>query len=75
MDKCLRPQIFDTDANSEEGPRKWFCWKKTFENFIRKNDGATDRNKHDLLINFFDTNIYSYVTECTTYADALNKLE
>ena len=36
MDKCLRPQIFDTDANSEEGPRKWLHWKRTFESFIRR---------------------------------------
>ena len=27
------------------------------------------------MINFIDANVYSYVTECTTYADALNKLE
>ena len=75
MDKCLRPQIFDTDANSEEGPRKWLHWKRTFESFIRRVDGATDRDKLDLLINFIETNVYSYITECTTYADALNKLE
>ena len=24
MDKCLRPQIFDTDANSEEGLKSGF---------------------------------------------------
>ena len=75
MDKCLRPQIFDADANSEEGPRKWLHWKRTFESFIRRVDGATDRDKLDLLINFIETNVYSYITECTTYADALNKLE
>ena len=27
------------------------------------------------MIYFIDTNVYSYITECTTYADALNKLE
>ena len=27
------------------------------------------------MINFINTNVYSYVTECTTYADGLNKLE
>ena len=75
MDKCLRPQIFDTDVNSEEGPRKWLHWKRTLESFIRRIDGATDRDKLDLLINFIDTNVYSYIFVCTTYADALNKLE
>ena len=62
MDKCLNSQIFDTDANLEEGPRKWLHWKRTFESFIRRIDGATDRDKFDLLINFIDTNVYSYVT-------------
>ena len=75
MDKCLRTQIFNTDANSEEGPRKWLRGKRTFEGFIRRIDGATDRDKLYLLINFIDTNVYLYITECTTYADALNKLE
>ena len=27
------------------------------------------------MINFIDTNVYSDITKCTTYADALNKLE
>ena len=75
MDKCRRPQIFDTDANSEEGPRKWLHWKRRFESFIGRIDGATDRDKLELLINFIETNVCSYITECTTYADALNKLE
>ena len=75
MDKCLRPQIFDIDANSEEGPRKWLLWKRTFESFIRRIDRATDRDNLDLLINFIDTNVYLYIAECITYADALNKLE
>ena len=48
MNKCLRPQIFDTDANLEEGPRKWLHWKRTFESFFRRIDGATDRDKLDL---------------------------
>ena len=47
MDKCLRPQIFDIDANSEEDPRKWLHWKRTFESFIRRIDGATDKDKLD----------------------------
>ena len=27
------------------------------------------------MINFIEKNVYSYITECTTYADALNNLE
>ena len=27
------------------------------------------------MINLLDTNVYSYIAECTTYADSLNKLE
>ena len=60
MDKCLRPQIFDTNANLEEGSRKWLHWKRAFESFIRRIVGATDRDKLDLLINFINTNVYSY---------------
>ena len=66
MDKCITPQILDTDVNSEEGPRKWLYWKRTFESFIRRIDRTIDRDKLDLLINFIDTNVYSYITKCTT---------
>ena len=75
MDKCLRPEIFNTNANLEEGLRKWLYWKRIFESFIRRIDGATDKDKFDVLINFIDTNVYLYITKCITYANALNKLK
>ena len=33
-----------------------------------------DRDKLDILINLVDTNVYAYISKCTTYADAVDKL-
>ena len=49
--------------------------EKIFKSFIRRINGSTDKDRLDVVINFIDTNVYSYITECTTYVNALNKLE
>ena len=74
MNKSLRPQVFGADASSQEGSRKWLHWRRTFESYVRRLDNANDRDKLDILINLVDTNVYAYISECTTYADAVDKL-
>lgn len=74
MNKSLRPQVFAADASSQEGPRKWLHWRRTFESYVNRLENATDIDKLDVLINLVDTNVYSYISECTTYADAITKL-
>ena len=74
MNKSLRPQVFGADASSQEGSRKWLHWRRTFESYVRRLDNANDRDKLDILINLVDSNVYAYISECTTYADAVDKL-
>ena len=74
MNKCLRPQVFDGDASSPEGARKWLHWRRTFQSYIGRIDNVTDADKLDMLINLVDTTVYSYISECTEYDDAIAKL-
>ena len=53
--KCLRPQIFETDVNAPESAKKWKHWKKTFENYVSRIEGATARDKLDILFSLLDT--------------------
>ena len=73
--KCLRPQIFETDVNAPDSAKKWKHWKKTFENYISRIEGATARDKLDILVSLLDTSVYSYVSECDAYDDAVVRLE
>ena len=73
--KCLRPQIFETDVNAPDSAKKWKHWKKTFENYVFRIEGATARDKLDILVSLLDTSVYSYVSECEAYDDAVARLE
>ena len=68
MDNCLRSQIFNTNANLKK-------ILKSFKSFIRRIDEVTVKDKLDVLVNLINENGFSYIAECITYADALNKLE
>ena len=50
MNKCLRPQVFDGDASSPEGARKWLHRRQTFQSYIGRIDNVTDADKLDMLI-------------------------
>ena len=73
--KCLRPQIFETDVNAPDSAKKWKQWKKTFEDYVSRIEGATARDKLDILVSLLDTSVYSYVSECDAYDDAVARLE
>ena len=74
MNKSLRPQVFEADASSQESSRKRLHWQITTESYARRMDNANDHDRSDILINLVDTNVYAYVSECTTYAHAMSKL-
>ena len=49
-------------------------WRRTFESYVRRLDNANDHGKLDILIDLIDTNVYAYISECTTNIDAMDKL-
>ena len=75
MDKCLRPQVFDTDVNAADSSEKWRHWKRTFQSYVRLIENVTDQDELDILVNLLDTSVYLYVSECGTFDEAVARLD
>jgi transposase InsO family protein len=70
MERFLKPERFDGGTDTS-----WPHWKKTFENFLSSFDTKpTEEQKLHLLTNFMATTAYNHISECTTYADAIDIL-
>ena len=63
MDKCLKPDRFETDPTSPALKRNWQHWIRTFTGYI-------EENKLNILINHVDTSVYKYISEAETYEAA-----
>lgn len=74
MDKYLRPERLDIDANDQDAAKKWLHWRKTFDNFLSV-ALADDKQKLLLLCNFVSANVFAYISECTTFTAAIEYLE
>ena len=75
MDKCLKPPIFDATTNAADSSRKWKRWKRSFLAFTSTIKDANDADKLDPLFNLLDTSVYAYISECTTYKEAISELD
>jgi len=75
MDTCLKPHVFDTAVNAVDSSRKWKHRKRTFVSYTARLANITAADKLAILVNLFDTSVYAYISECTTYADAISKLD
>jgi len=61
---------------SQNGPRdkilaqpcakRWYHWKRTLENYLRRIDIIYAEDKLHVLISF-DTSVYTYIRECASY--------
>lgn len=74
MDKFLRPEKFDVNANNTNASKEWKHWYTTFKNFLE----STKPENHDklkLLINYISPTVFELICECTTYEDAIKTLE
>jgi len=75
MDTCLKLHVFDTAANAVGSSRKWKHWKRTFVSYTARLANISVADKLAILVNLVDTSVYAYISECTTYADAIGKLD
>ena len=73
MEKFLRPEKFE--GSDTTTPQQWSHWYHTFTNFLGCLDGVTAANKLQLLTNYVSPSVYSYISECETYSDAIKVLE
>ena len=74
MDKCLKPDRFETDPTSPDSKRKWQHWIRTFTGYINSIEGVSEKNKLNILINHVDTSVYEYISEAETYEAAITIL-
>ena len=77
MDQHLKPSRFDGDHRSPAAPKEWEHWLRTFQNFIKaieKKEPRESINQLDILLNFVSPNIYAYITDSTTFEQAIATL-
>ena len=74
MDRVLQPARFETDVNDTNAGKRWSHWLKTFENFL-SSISSHSPNKLAVLINFLSPEVYGYISEYSSYNDALDKLK
>ena len=73
MEKLLRPEKFEgCEGTSSE---QWRHWHRTFTNFLDSIKEVSDPAKLQLLINYVSPSVYSYISECSNYVDAVKVLE
>ena len=71
IDKCLRPQVFSVEADTVDGVWRWQHWK----NYFRRSDNNSAEDKLDVLISLLDTSVYTCISECASYQEAIGCLE
>lgn len=77
MENYLKPIRFETEPNSDNSTQVWKHWRATFENFITKltlKEELSSQDKYSILINHVSQSVFEYVSECTTYEDAIKTL-
>lgn len=80
MEKFLRPDKFACDTTLPDSCQQWLYWERTFSNFItaleiEQNTPLGDAAKLQLLTNHLAPQIFFLVSDCSTYADALQQLQ
>ncbi|XP_045139442.1 uncharacterized protein LOC123520861 [Portunus trituberculatus] len=71
MERLLRPERFE--GSRDTTPAQWTHWLRTFTNFVDSITPAPDKLK--LLINYIAPEAYSHISDCTTYAAAIDILK
>ena len=76
MENSLKPRRFETLPDAPTASKEWSHWFATFENYIEESDPAiTDAKRKKVLVNFLSFSIYEFISECTTYKQAINTLK
>ena len=82
MDKFLRPDRLDVDPSSVHAANEWRHWFRTFENFMAAvesggagADGAGNAlDKLVMLTNYISPMVVGYISSCSTYQLAIDRL-
>ena len=73
MERALRPDRFDSAPNTSSSAKEFSHWLRTFENFLAvlPQEGL---DKLVVLTNFLSPDIFEFVSESSTYDEAVTVL-
>ena len=75
MDKILKPEKLQLDPNSADASKGFKHWKRCFESYFAEwvtvTSGNAETKKLQALINLLSCDIYEFIDECETYAEAI----
>ena len=71
----MKPNRLNVDPNTPDASKAYKHWLRTFTNFAAKFEADADSDKLELLINFVESNVFDYISDCETFADALSTLQ
>ena len=74
MDKALRPERLDVNPNSVNASKEYTHWIKTFHHFLEVLP-QSNLDKLKVLANFVSPQIYDYISDQTTYENAVKVLK
>ena len=74
MDRLLRPDRFDTEPSAPEATKKWLHWFRTFKNFLGSLAAENQNNELNLLNNYVSPVVFEFISECSTYEEAIKIL-
>ena len=75
MDKVLKPEKFNQDANSPVTAKEWKFWYRTFNNYLDVIQTlGLPLDKLNVLLGHIDRSVYDYIEDCNTYEEAIQTL-
>jgi len=77
MDRFLNPDKLCADPESSAAEKEYRHWLRTFQNFLTQVRESTEGEVDELsiLVNYVSPNVYAYIEESETYANALELLQ
>lgn len=73
MDKLLRPHRFNGTLDTT--PAEWNHWFRTFTNVLDSLPADPAPDKLKLLVNLVSPSVYSHISDCTRYDEAITILK
>ena len=74
MERLLRPTTFDVEPSATGATKRWLHWLCTFNNLLQSLTPEQQANKFQILVNHISPNVFEFISECSTYDDAIQTL-
>ena len=74
MEHLLKPEKLNINPESPTAAKEWNHWLQMFENFLDVAKVDDEDKTLKILQNSMTCSVYEYISESTTYADAIQVL-